>query len=60
MDAPGMKPRTEPPPSFVAIPLKGAVLVIPERVYLAGLCLGKMLRRREQSTAQRPPVGNSP
>jgi hypothetical protein len=35
------------PPGFVAVPLKGAVLVIPEQVYVAGLRLGKMLRRRE-------------
>ncbi len=38
----------EPPPGMVAVPLgKGCILVIPERVYLAGLKLGKALRRRE-------------
>jgi len=35
------------PPGFVAVPLKGATLVIPERVYVAGLRLGKTLRRRQ-------------
>jgi len=34
------------PPGFVAVPLaKGCVCVIPERVYVAGLKLGKTLRR---------------
>ena len=37
------------PPGFVALPLgKGCVCVIPERVYVAGLRLGKTLRRREE------------
>ena len=37
-----------PPPGFVALTLaKGCVCVIPERVYAAGLRLGKTLRRRE-------------
>jgi len=36
-----------PPPGFGAVALKGTVLVIPERVYVAGLRLGKTLRRRE-------------
>jgi hypothetical protein len=46
------------PPGFVAVPLKGAVLVIPERVYVAGLRLGKLLRRREASQRRvpNPPV----
>ena len=36
------------PPGFVALALtKGCVCVIPERVYVAGLRLGKLLRRRE-------------
>jgi hypothetical protein len=36
------------PPGFVAVEIgKGCVLVIPQRVYLAGLRLGKTLRRRE-------------
>ncbi len=36
------------PPGMVAVDLgKGCALVIPERVYLAGLKLGKQLRRRE-------------
>jgi len=35
------------PPGFVALPLgKGTMLVIPAAVYLAGLRLGKQLRRR--------------
>jgi hypothetical protein len=39
---------TDPPPGFVAIPLgKGCELVIPVPVYLAGLKLGKILRRRQ-------------
>ncbi len=42
-----MKVLTDLPPGFVAVPLKGAVLVIPERIYVAGLWLGKTLRRRE-------------
>lgn len=42
-----MKRTMSPPPGFVSGPLKGAVLVIPERVYVAGLTLGKTLRRRE-------------
>ena len=38
------------PPGFVALPLaKGCVCVIPARVYVAGLQLGKTLRRREAS-----------
>jgi hypothetical protein len=45
-------PRIDPPPGFVAVPLHGAVLVIPERVFVAGLRLGKTLRRRE-ARAQR-------
>lgn len=32
---------------MLAVPLKGAVLVIPERIYLVGLRLGKQLTRRE-------------
>jgi len=32
------------PPGFVALPLKGAVLVIPERVYVAELRFGRTLR----------------
>ena len=36
------------PPGFVALTVaKGCVCVIPERVYLAGLRLGKLMRRRE-------------
>lgn len=42
-----MHPPTDPPPGLVVVPLKGVVLVIPERVYVAGLRLGKTLRRRE-------------
>ena len=35
------------PPGFVAVPLaKGCVCVIPEWVYVAGLKLGKTLRRQ--------------
>lgn len=49
---------TETPPGFVALDIgKGCVLVIPERVYLAGLELGKTLRRRQallQRTAEKP------
>jgi hypothetical protein len=45
---------TEPPPGFVALPLaKGCVCVIPERVYVAGLKLGKTLRRREARERRR-------
>ena len=54
-----MKLPTDTPPGFVAIPLKGAVLVIPERVYVAGLQLGKMLRRREAHTQRLPTAGSS-
>lgn len=37
-----------PPPNMVAVPLgKGTVLVIPKRVYEAGIKLGKLLKRRE-------------
>ncbi len=36
------------PPDLVAVDIgKGCLLVIPKRVYLAGLRLGKILRRRE-------------
>jgi hypothetical protein len=38
------------------VPLKGAVLVFPERVYVAGLQMGKTLRRweaREQRCLQK-------
>jgi hypothetical protein len=36
------------PPGFVVLTLaKGCVCVIPEKVYVAGLRLGKSLRRRE-------------
>jgi len=45
MDAANMQAPTEPPPGFVALPLgKGCVCVIPERVYVAGRRLGKMLQ----------------
>jgi len=38
----------ELPPGFVALPVdKGCLCVIPERVYVAGLRLGKQLRRME-------------
>ena len=38
----------QPPPGMVAVLLgKGCTLIIPERVYLAGLRLGKTLRRRQ-------------
>ena len=53
-----MKVPIDPPPAFVTVPLKGAVLVIPERILVAGLRLGKTLRRqqaREQWTARREP-----
>ena len=49
-----MKPPTDAPPGFVAVPLKGAVLVISERVYVAGLKLGKTLRRREAEAPRSP------
>ena len=39
---------TDLPLSFVAIPLRGAVRVIPERVYVAGIRRGQMLRRRAE------------
>lgn len=47
------------PPGFVSVEIgKGCLLVIPERVYLAGLRLGKTLRRRaalaKRMEAQRP------
>ena len=49
-----------PPPGFVALTLaKGCVFVIPERVYVASLRLGKTLRRREameQRTDGRSPM----
>jgi hypothetical protein len=47
-----------PPPGMVALPMgKGVVLVLPVRVYLAGLRLGKILRRRRRwrSGRRRPP-----
>jgi hypothetical protein len=45
----------DPPPGFVALDLgKGCVLVIREQVYLAGLKLGKALRRRA-AAQQWPP-----
>ena len=49
-----MKPPTDAPPGFVAVPLKGAVLVISERVCVAGLKLGKTLRRREAKAPRSP------
>ncbi len=42
------------PPGFVAVPLKGAVLVIPERVSVAGLRLGKRLSRQAASERRAP------
>ena len=49
-----MKPPTDAPPGFVAVPLKGAFLVIPERVHVAGLKLGKTLRHREAEALRSP------
>ncbi len=41
------------PPGMIRAELgKGVVLVIPERVYLAGLWLGKQLKRREALAAR--------
>ena len=43
-----MPPLPESPPGFVAVPLKGGcVCLIPERVFVAGLPVGKTLRRQE-------------
>lgn len=40
--------RPDPPPGTVTVQLPGGcLLVLSERVYLAGLKLGKTLRRRE-------------
>ncbi len=40
-----MKP-IEPPPGFIVLDVgKQCLLVLPERIYLAGLRLGKVLRR---------------
>ncbi len=36
------------PPGYIALPVaKGCIVVIPQQAYLAGLKLGKRLRRRE-------------
>ena len=51
-----MKPPTDASPGLVAVPLKGAVLVISERVCVAGLKLGKTLRagrRRRRGVPRR-------
>ncbi len=42
-----MNARTDPPPGPIPVPPKRATLLIPERVYVAGLKLGKLLRRAE-------------
>jgi hypothetical protein len=48
------------PSGFVAVEIgKGGTLVIPERIYLAGLKLGKSLRRRE-AEAKRSRATDSP
>ena len=46
----------DPPSGLIAIPLgKATILVIPERVYLAGIRLGKLLRRRASLIKQTQP-----
>jgi hypothetical protein len=51
----------ETPPGFVAVEIgKGCTLVIPSRVFEAGLKLGKVLRRRSAAarrTAKEAPRG---
>lgn len=37
----------EPPPGMVAVPMKGAILLLTRPEYLAGLRRGKAWRRRE-------------
>ncbi len=45
------------PAGFIALELgKGCVLVIPERIYRAGLALGKQLRRRDVLARRTDPV----
>lgn len=51
------------PPGMVAIPLgKGCTLIIPQRIYVAGLKLGKYLRRREAMLKRGtpPPISSAP
>jgi hypothetical protein len=48
---------------MVAIPLgKGCTLIIPQRIYVAGLKLGKYLRRREAMLKRGtpPPISSAP
>jgi hypothetical protein len=49
------------PPGMVVIPLgKACVLVLPERVYLAGLKLGKALRRRQAEASRAAKASDDP
>ena len=41
-----MKLQTDPPPGLIPVPLKGAVLLLTEAEYLAGIRRGKGWRRR--------------
>lgn len=45
--------REDPPPGLIPVPLKGAILLLTEPEYLAGLRRGKAWRRRV-ALASRP------
>ena len=47
--------KIEPPAAFVVVEIgKGCIIVIPERVFMAGVKLGKMLRRRQEAGIASP------
>jgi hypothetical protein len=61
-DAVDMRPPTDPPPGMIPVPMKGAILLLTESEYLAGIRRGKWWRRRvamERRTGQTVPTASS-
>jgi hypothetical protein len=46
MDAPDMRPPTDPPPELIPVPMKGAVLLLTQAEFTAGVRRGKWWRRQ--------------
>jgi hypothetical protein len=46
MDTPDMCPPTDPPPGLIPVPMKGAVLLLTQAEFIAGVRRGNWWRRQ--------------
>jgi len=60
MNAPGMSDSNNPPVGLIPVPLKGALLLLTESEYPAGIRRGKAWRRREAMERRKATSGASP